>query len=154
MEGCFELPAYSTLDEMAARIRGEVNSEIFAGITARVGPAGMLRLDGLLVAAKASGKSEFNRLKKTAQRPSWTYFRVLLDQLRWVDSLGDSPMWLEGVAASKIADFAGEAEVAYADVLGATREGNGSRCWRRWCSRRGPKPATTSRKCFADGWPR
>ncbi len=75
MAGCFELPAYSTLDEMAARIRGKVNNEIFAGIAARVGPAWVLRLDALMVVAKVTGKSDFNRLKKTALRPSWTNFR-------------------------------------------------------------------------------
>ena len=31
VEGCFELPGFSTLDEMASMIRGEVNAEIFAG---------------------------------------------------------------------------------------------------------------------------
>jgi hypothetical protein len=41
VEGCFELPAFSTLDEMASRIRGEVNGEMFAGITGRAGPAGL-----------------------------------------------------------------------------------------------------------------
>ena len=41
VEGCFELPAFSTLDEMASRIRGEVNGEIFAGIAGRAGPAGV-----------------------------------------------------------------------------------------------------------------
>jgi hypothetical protein len=34
VEASLELPAYSTLDEMAAAIRTEVNEAIFAGITA------------------------------------------------------------------------------------------------------------------------
>ncbi len=72
--GCFELPAYSTLDDMAARIRGEVNNEIFAGIAARVGPAGVSRLVALTVVAKVPGKSDFNRLKKTAPR-CWRWSR-------------------------------------------------------------------------------
>lgn len=29
VEGCFELPAFSTLDKMASRIRSDVNAEIF-----------------------------------------------------------------------------------------------------------------------------
>jgi len=36
----------------------------------------------------------------------------------WVDSLGDTAAWLEGVAESKIADFAGEAWAADAAVMG------------------------------------
>jgi hypothetical protein len=37
--------------------------------------------------------------------------------LRWVDSLGHTETWLEGVAESKIADFAGEAQAADAGVM-------------------------------------
>ena len=37
--------------------------------------------------------------------------------LRWVDSLGDTEAWLEGIAESKIADFAGEAAAADAGVM-------------------------------------
>jgi hypothetical protein len=44
VEGCFERPGFSTLDAMASAIRGEVNAEIFAGIAARAGPAGIGRL--------------------------------------------------------------------------------------------------------------
>lgn len=64
-----------------------------------------------------TAKSDFNRLKKTAPRPSWTNLRVQLDHLRWVDGIGDAPAWVAGIAASKLADFAGEAEAADAAVL-------------------------------------
>jgi hypothetical protein len=37
--------------------------------------------------------------------------------LRWVDSLGDTDAWLDGIAESKIADFAGEAMAADAGVM-------------------------------------
>ena len=117
VEGCFELPGFSTLDEMASTIRGEVNAEIFAGIAGRAGPAGIGRLEALLEVPGPTAKSDFNRLKKTAPRPSWTNFRLQLDHLRWVDGIGDAPAWVAGIAASKLADFAGEAEVADAAVL-------------------------------------
>jgi hypothetical protein len=117
VEGCFELPGFSTLDEMASTIRGEVNAEIFAGIAERAGPAGIERLEALLEVPGPTAKSDFNRLKKTAPRPSWTNFRVQLDHLLWVDGIGDAPAWVAGIAASKLADFAGEAEAADAAVL-------------------------------------
>ena len=117
VEGCFELPGFSTLDEMASTIRGEVNAEVFAGIAGRVGPAGIGRLEALLDVPGPTAKSDFNRLKKTAPRPSWTNFRVQLDHLRWVDGIGDAPAWVAGITASKLADFAGEAEAADAAVL-------------------------------------
>ena len=37
--------------------------------------------------------------------------------MRWVDSLGDAAGWVEGIAESKIADFAGEAAAADAAVM-------------------------------------
>jgi hypothetical protein len=37
--------------------------------------------------------------------------------LAWVDSLGSTDVWLDGVAESKIADFAGEARAADAAVM-------------------------------------
>ena len=40
-----------------------------------------------------------------------------LDHLHWVDSLGDSSRWVEGIAATKLTDFADEADAADAGVL-------------------------------------
>jgi len=117
VEGCFELPAFSTLDEMASRIRGEVNGEMFAGIVGRAGPAGVARLDGLLDPVGPGGKTDLDRVKRSAPRPSWSNFRKQLDHLHWVDSLGDSSRWVEGIAATKLTDFAGEADAADAGVL-------------------------------------
>jgi len=57
-------------------------------------------------------------LKKTAPRPSWTNFRQQIDQVRWVDTFGDSRAWWQGVALSKITDFAGEGASGDAAVLG------------------------------------
>jgi hypothetical protein len=56
-------------------------------------------------------------LKQPAGRASWSGFREQVAHLRWVDSLGDTEAWLEGVAESKIADFAGEAAAADAGVM-------------------------------------
>ncbi len=118
VEGSFELPAFRTLNDMAIAIRGSVNDAIFATVVARLGPLGVALLGRLLGVAGPGGKSEFTRLKKTARRPSWSNFRRQLDHLRWVDGFGDARVWWEGVAPSKIADFAGEASAGDAAVLG------------------------------------
>src|SRR6516164_1531676 len=47
VEASLELLAYSTLDEMAAAIRTEVNEGIFAGIAVRMGPEGAAAGTGL-----------------------------------------------------------------------------------------------------------
>jgi len=58
IEASLELPAYSTLDEMAANIRTEVNEAICAGIVARMGPGGRQRAQGLLDTAGSDGYAD------------------------------------------------------------------------------------------------
>jgi TnpA family transposase len=119
VEDGLELPAFSTLDHMASAVRAEVNAGICAGIWERTGEdhrAGLLRLldvDALVPGAK----SPFNRLKQHAQRATWSHFKDQVNQLAWVDELGDTAAWLEGVAPGKVTDFAGEAAAADAGVL-------------------------------------
>ena len=117
VEASLELPAFSTLDEMATSIRAEVNAQIFAGIAARMGPDGRERALGLLNTAGPDGRSMFNRLKKPAQRATWSRFKAQAEYLDEVDGLGDTARWLEGVAPAKVADFAGEAAAQDADTL-------------------------------------
>ena len=117
IEASLELPAYSTLDEMAATIRAEVNEAIFAGIVARMGLEGRQRAQGLLSTAGSDGRSMFNRLKKPAQRATWSRFKAQAEYLDEVDELGDTASWLEGVAPGKVADFAGEAAAQDVDTL-------------------------------------
>lgn len=104
-----ELPAFRTLDEMAARIRREVNEGIFATVRSRMTMEDRARLAGLLDVGGLDRKSGLNRLKKPAKRPSWSHLKEQHEQLRWVDGLGNTDAWLEGVAPGKIADFAAEA---------------------------------------------
>lgn len=117
LEASLELPAFSTLDEMATRIRAEVNAEIFARVVDRVGVEGRRRLEALLVTPGPDGRSMFNRLKKPAQRASWSRFKAQAQHLDEVDALGDSAAWLEGIAPGKVVDFAREAAAQDADTL-------------------------------------
>jgi TnpA family transposase len=112
-----ELPAFSTLDEIASRIRREVNTAMFERIADRIGLPDRVGLEALLEAVGPSAKTPYNRLKQPAGKASWSGFREQVEHLRWVDSLGDSGAWLEGIAESKIADFAGEAMAADAAVM-------------------------------------
>ncbi|WP_228386830.1 DUF4158 domain-containing protein [Streptomyces katsurahamanus] len=107
-----ELATFSTLDAMASTIRKEVNAAICAGIHDRMNAvqrAGLLRL---LEERDEDGTTQYNRVKKQAQAPSWSHFKRLVTQLDWVDALGDSSVWMDGVASRKITDFAGEADAS------------------------------------------
>jgi hypothetical protein len=59
----------------------------------------------------------FNRLKRPAQRATWSRFKAQAEYLDEVDEIGDTGRWLEGVAPSKVADFAGEAAAQDVDTL-------------------------------------
>jgi hypothetical protein len=90
VEASLELPAFSTLDEMATSIRAEVNAGIFAGIVSRMGTDGRQRAQGLLATAGPDGRSMFNRLKKPAQCATWSRFKAQAEYLDQVDELGDT----------------------------------------------------------------
>ena len=88
LEASLELPGFSTLDEMATRIRAEVNIEIFASIAERMGEDGRQRMQALLAASGPDGRSMFNRLKKSAQRATWLRFKAQSEYLGQVDRAG------------------------------------------------------------------
>jgi hypothetical protein len=57
VKASLELPAFSTLDEMASRIRREVNTAIFEQVASRIGLPDRVRLDALLEVAGPAAKS-------------------------------------------------------------------------------------------------
>ncbi|MFK4149588.1 Tn3 family transposase [Streptomyces sp. NPDC004065] len=114
-----ELPAFSTLDAMASTVRKEVNASICAGIHDRMSAVERAGLMRLLEERDADGTTQYNRLKKFAQSPTWSHFKRLIAQLEWLDALGDSWVWTDGVAPRKVTDFAGEADAADASELKA-----------------------------------
>lgn len=116
VEASLELPGFSTLDEMATRIRAEVNTALFTRITEKMGEQGRARLQALVTVAE-DGYSMLHRLKKPAQRASWSRFKTQAAHLAQVDEIGDTDTWMEGVAPTKLADFAGEAAAQDADTL-------------------------------------
>ncbi|MEV0702126.1 DUF4158 domain-containing protein [Saccharopolyspora sp. NPDC050389] len=112
VEAGLEIPGFSMLDRAAARIRAEVNGSLFARLHERMGAGGSQRMAALLDNRLSDGTTEHNCLKKPAKSPTWSHFRQQKDQLIWVDGLGPTAEWLDGVAAAKVNDFAGEAEAA------------------------------------------
>ncbi|MER7236267.1 DUF4158 domain-containing protein [Streptomyces olivaceus] len=112
VEAGLELPAFSTFDAMASKIRREVNTAICDGVHDRISPAERAGLARLLEDRDGDGTTLFNRLKKPAQGPSWSHFKTLTKRLEWLEDLGDTDVWMDGVAAGKVTDFAGEADAA------------------------------------------
>ena len=106
-----ELPGYTTLDAMAASVRAEVNSGMFATVAARLSRAERERLERLLVVDPVRRRSEFDRLKDPAQASTVSKLKKRLAHLAALDALGPTEVWLAGVPPGKIAHFAGEARV-------------------------------------------
>jgi hypothetical protein len=153
VEGSYELPAFRTLNDMATTIRARANEEIFATVLARLGNAGIARLERLLVVG-AGGKSEFNQLKRPARRPSWSNFRRQLEHQRWVDELGEARAWWQGVPPSKITDFAGEAASADAAVMGYYTPAKRVALLAALVFTAQARAVTTPRRCSAGEWAR
>jgi hypothetical protein len=117
VEAGLEIPRFSTLDAMASTVRARVNEEILGGIRERMTEDERRGLLGLVDVVGLDGKSLFNALKQNPGRATWSNFKRLKGHLEWVDKLGESGKWLQGVASGKVADFAGEAEAQDAATL-------------------------------------
>ncbi|WP_326771166.1 Tn3 family transposase (plasmid) [Streptomyces sp. NBC_01591] len=117
VEAGLELPGFSTFDKLASKIRTEVNVSICTGIHDRMSAAQRAGLMRLLEERDSDGTTLFNRLKKPAKGPTWSHFKNLTKRLEWLDELGDTDVWMDGVAAGKVTDFAGEANAADASEL-------------------------------------
>jgi hypothetical protein len=71
VKASLELPAFSTANEIASRVRREVNTGMFERIDGRIGLPDRLSLESLLDAVGPAVKTPFNRLKQPAGKASW-----------------------------------------------------------------------------------
>jgi hypothetical protein len=83
-----ELPGYTTLDAMAASIRTEVNGGMFTMVAARPDRMQRAWLERLLWVDPATRRSEFDRLKDSAQAATLGKFKDRLAHLAGLDALG------------------------------------------------------------------
>ena len=117
-----ELPGYTTLDRMVARIRAEVNEGVFGTATSRIPADGRVRLTRLLVVDPATRRSEFDRLKDPAKAATIGKLKARLKHLAGLDAIGPTETWLAGVPMAKIGHFAGEARLTDAADMKKTGE--------------------------------
>ncbi len=120
-----ELPGYTTLDAMAAKIRAEVNNAFYQTVAGRICPVARARLGRLQVVDPVTRRSEFDRMKDVAKSASLGKFRLRLELLADIDAIGPTGEWLEGIPPGKIAHFAGEARVT--DVADLRKMQNGDK---------------------------
>jgi Domain of unknown function (DUF4158) len=106
----FELPAYSTLERTAARIRGAVNRTFHHRALSALSSSEQQQLDALLVTDPTSHLSQWNRLKEEPGRATLTHLKDDLDHLAWLKGAQIGTTALIGIPDSKVKRFAAEAE--------------------------------------------
>jgi hypothetical protein len=75
VKASLELPSFSTVDELASRVRREVNTGIFERVAGRIALPDRVGLESLLDLVGPAVKTPFNRLKQPAGKASWSGFR-------------------------------------------------------------------------------
>lgn len=112
-----ELPAFSTLDRLTEQIHARAQSRLFKRVTRRLTDEQKVALDRLLARDLSSRQSAYNRIKRHAKRPSRQHLEQLIDQIAWLDELGDFSLALAGIPASKLRSLAQQAMALDASAL-------------------------------------
>ncbi|EMX0193121.1 Tn3 family transposase [Bacillus cereus] len=106
----YELPAFSTLDRLARRVRKLVNNRLCNTILARLSNIEKDKLDQLLHTSKETQHSGYNYFKEVPKSPSITHMKDLQNRLSFITSfLPNIHDLLEGIPNSKLKHFAAEA---------------------------------------------
>ena len=104
-----DLPAFSTLDRLVNSVRAEVHSRIYDQVRQRLTGDHKTTLDGLLTKPPNSLTTNLNRLKQTPGPATPKTIRLWIERLEWLTGLIDPEPLLEGIAHTKLRQFASEA---------------------------------------------
>ncbi|KAF1007402.1 MAG: hypothetical protein GAK28_01744 [Luteibacter sp.] len=116
----FELPAFSTLDNIAEAAGASAQEQLYARIDDALTDERRAFLDGLLTTDYARRQSAFQAIKALPKRATKKHLEAVLDQLTWLDTLGDVDVPLGHVPTSKLAHLAHQAALLDADDLRRT----------------------------------
>lgn len=116
-----ELPAFSTLEKLARRIRSLVNSGMHQTILSRLSETDQQTLAHLLEQDDASPWTPLNRIKEAPASATLTHLEEWVNRLTWLESLLDTERVVAGLRATKLAHLAEEARSLYpSDLLDCT----------------------------------
>lgn len=116
----FELPAFSTLDKIAEGIHASVQDQLFEEVGSRLSEADKDRLDSLVTKELSNQTSSFHRLKMLPKRATKKHLEAVLEQLQWLESLGEIDSPLRGLPPAKVRYLASQAAVLDAANLKAS----------------------------------
>lgn len=112
-----ELPAFSTLDRLARRIRALVNGGIYQTILARLTEEQQHVFARLLEQEASTPFTAFNRIKEVPKSATLSHLDEWLSRLTWLQSLGNTEPLLKDVRFAKIVHLAEEARALHASDL-------------------------------------
>src|SRR5438874_132931 len=115
-ESC-ELPAFSTLETLASRLRKMAHGQLFQTGFTRLSEAERALLEHLIDKDAPGHYTDFNRIKEAPKSATLTHLGDWLTRLIWLLSFGNMERLLEGIPAVKIATFAAEAYTLHATNL-------------------------------------
>lgn len=104
-----DLPAFSTLDRLVNRLRAEVHRRIFDRVAARLTAEHVSALETLLTKPPNSPTTSFNRLKQAPGPATPKTIDLWINRLDWLVGVLDPDPLLEGIAHTKLRQFAAEA---------------------------------------------
>src|SRR4051794_24171165 len=123
-KAAIDLPAFSTLERLANHLRTQVHTRMYDQVAVRLKAADAATLDALLIVQPGAVTTAFNRLKQTPGPARPETIRLWTDRLGWLTSLVDPDPMLEGIAHTKLRQFAAEAAaMEVSDLLDMSRPG-------------------------------
>jgi TnpA family transposase len=109
---------------LANHLRTQVHTRMYDQVAVRLKAADAATLDALLIVQPGAVTTAFNRLKQTPGPARPETIRLWTDRLGWLTSLVDPDLMLEGIAHTKLRQFAAEAAaMEVSDLLGMSRPG-------------------------------
>lgn len=119
-----DLPAFSTLDRLAGRLRAEVHGRMFGRVAERLAGDDATAVDALLTRAPDSPTTPFNRLKQAPGPATPKTIRLWVKRLEWLGGTVDPDPPLESIAHTKLRQFAAEAAaMEVSDLLDIVQPG-------------------------------
>src|SRR5208337_3712929 len=109
LAAAIDLPAFSTLDRLVNRVRAEVHRRIFDRVAVRLTSEHVSALETLLTKPPNSPTTSFNRLKQAPGPATPKTIDLWINRLDWLAGVLDPDPLLEGIAHTKLRQFAAEA---------------------------------------------
>jgi TnpA family transposase len=116
----YELPAFSTLDKIAETAATTVQERLYDRIAKGLTPARRQFLDDLLATDFEQRQSALQAIKALPKRASKKHLEAVLEQLAWLESMGDVDAPLKNVPVTKLRHLAHQASLLDADDLKRT----------------------------------